>query len=49
MNEIKELLEQWKEDGLVNPDSLEKAYEAVLLLVTKVEQLEAQVQSLTNP
>jgi hypothetical protein len=49
MDEIKELLEQWKEDGLVNPDSLEKAYEAISLLVNRVEQLEAQVQTLSNP
>lgn len=49
MDEIKELLEQWKEDGLTNPDSLEKAHEAIVLLVAKVEQLEAQVQALSNP
>ncbi len=49
MNEIKELLEQWKEDGFPNPDSLGKAYEAISLLVDKVEQLEAQVQTLSNP
>ena len=39
MNEIKELLEQWKEEGLVNPDSLEKAYQAILLLIEEVEKL----------
>ena len=49
MDEIRELLEQWKEDGLTNPDSLEKAHEAIVLLVTKVEQLEAQVQAISNP
>lgn len=49
MNEVRELLEQWKQDGLTNPDSLEKAHEAILLLVSRVEQLEAQVQTLSNP
>lgn len=39
MNEIKELLEQWKEEGLVNPDALEKAYQAILLLIEEVEKL----------
>jgi ERCC4-type nuclease len=46
---INALLEQWKEDGLTNPDSLEKAHEAIVSLVAKVEQLEAQVQTLSNP
>jgi hypothetical protein len=45
MNEIKELLETWKQDGLVNPDALEKAYEAISALVTKVEELEAQINA----
>ena len=40
MNEIKDLIESWKEDGLVNPDSLDKLYEAILLLIDKVEALE---------
>lgn len=40
MNEIKELIETWKEEGLVNPDSLDKLYQAILLLIDKVENLE---------
>lgn len=40
MNEIKELLEQWKEDGFTNPGSLEKAYEAMLLLIEEIEKLQ---------
>ena len=40
MNEIKELIEQWKNDGITNPDSLEKLYQAILLLIDKVENLE---------
>lgn len=40
MNEIKQLLEQWKENGLTNPDSLEKAYQAILLLIEEVEKLQ---------
>jgi len=45
MDEIKELLESWKQDGLINPDSLEKAYDAILLLVAKVEELEARLNA----
>ena len=48
MDEIKELVEAWKKDGLVNPGSLEIAYNAVALLVAKVEELEAQVQALSE-
>ena len=48
MDEIKELVEAWKEDGLVNPGSLEIAYNAIVLLVAKVEELEAQIQNLSN-
>jgi len=48
MNEIKDLLDSWKQDGLVNPDALEKAYDAITLLVAKIEELEAQVQALSN-
>ncbi len=40
MNEIKELLEQWKEDGITNPDSLDKLYQALILLIDRVEDLE---------
>ena len=39
MNEIKELLEQWANEGY-------PAYDALVLLVAKVEELEAQVQAL---
>ena len=48
MNEIKQLLEKWKEEGFVNPDSLEKAHDALVLLVSKIEELEAEVQALSN-
>jgi hypothetical protein len=47
MDDVKELLEQWKEDGFTNPDSLEKAYEAINLLVQKVETLQQQVDDLS--
>jgi hypothetical protein len=40
MNEIKELVEQWKEDGITNPDSLDKLYQAIVLLISKVEDLQ---------
>jgi hypothetical protein len=48
MDEVKVLLDAWKEDGLVNPGSLESAYNAIVLLVAKVEELEAQVQALSK-
>jgi hypothetical protein len=48
MDNVKVLLEQWKEDGLVNPAALEAAYDAIVLLVAKVEELEAQVQALSE-
>ena len=40
MNEIKELLEQAKQDGITNPDSLDKLYQALILLIARVEDLE---------
>jgi len=39
MNEIKDLIEQWKSDGITNPDALEKAYQAILLLIQEVENI----------
>lgn len=47
MDEIKQLIEQWKEDGLVNPGSLESAYDAIVLLVAKIEELENQIKDLS--
>ena len=41
MDDIKELLEQWANDGY-------PAYDALVLLVAKVEELEAEVQALSN-
>lgn len=46
MDEIKTLLEAWKQDGFVNPDSLEKAHDAIILLIAKVEELENQIKDL---
>jgi len=39
MDQVKELLEQWKADGFVNPDALESAYHAIILLVDHIELL----------
>lgn len=39
MNEIKDLIDAWKEEGLVNPDSLDKLYQAILLLIQEVENI----------
>jgi hypothetical protein len=41
MNEIKDILESWANEGY-------PAYDAIVLLVAKVEELEAQVQALSN-
>lgn len=48
MDEIKELLNTWKEDGFVNPGALENAYEAIALLIAKVEELENRISDLEN-
>lgn len=48
MEEIKLLLEKFGQDGYVSPEDLKTVAEAVVLLVTKVEELEAQVQALSN-
>jgi hypothetical protein len=45
---LNELLEQFGKDGYVSPDDLKLVAEAVKLLATKVEELEAQVQALSN-
>ncbi len=49
MEEIKQLLQSWEDGDYINPDALKSAHEAISLLIERVEQLEAQVQSLTNP
>ena len=46
MNEMKILLDSWKEDGITNPDALDKLYQATLIMVNKVEQLEAEIANL---
>jgi hypothetical protein len=40
MDEIKELMDAWKDGDYINPDALISAYQAVELLVAKVEELE---------
>jgi hypothetical protein len=47
MEEIKQLLTEWEENGYINPDSLAKACEAITLLVAKVETLQQQVDDLS--
>lgn len=42
MDEIKQLLANWINDGVANPGALQSAYEAIILLVAKVEELEAK-------
>jgi hypothetical protein len=48
MDEIKELLTSWEEDGYINQGGLQSASEAIKLLVARVEELEAQVQALLS-
>jgi hypothetical protein len=46
MNEIELLMETWKRGEYNNPDALEAAFEAVKLLIQRIEILEAEVQAL---
>ena len=39
MNEIKDLINQWEEQGLLNPDGIDKLYQAILLLIEEIEKL----------
>lgn len=48
MNEIDVLLDKWREGGYINPDALESAYNAMIVLVAKVESLEQQVATLQS-
>lgn len=48
MNEIIELLTYWETEGLINPQAVQAAHDAITLLVAKVEALEAEVQALSN-
>lgn len=48
MNEIKQLLTAWEEDGYVNPDSLAKACDAINLLVLKVEAMQLEIDALKS-
>lgn len=48
MNEINEMLAYWETEGLINPEALKAAHDAIVLLVAKVEALEAEVQALSN-
>lgn len=43
MDEIKELLAEWKNDSFINPNALEAAQKAVFLLVQRVEELESRI------
>lgn len=47
MEEIKQLLASWEEEGYINQESLAKACEAINLLVQKVEALQQQVDDLS--
>jgi hypothetical protein len=46
MDEIKNLLNQWKNDGLSNPGALKSACDAIELLVARIEILENKVTNL---
>jgi hypothetical protein len=43
MEEIKNLLAQWEEEGIASGAGVEKAYLILELLAAKVEQLDAQL------
>lgn len=46
MNEIKELMDAWKSGDYINPDAILSAYQAIELLIAKVEELENKIQIL---
>lgn len=46
MNEIKELLQAWKDGEYINPDAIKAAYDLTVLLVDKVEALETEITQL---
>jgi hypothetical protein len=46
MNDIETYLEQWKKRGFVNPDCLEIAHAAIVLMAAKIESLEEEVKTL---
>ncbi len=48
MEEIKNILDAWEEEGTANGTGIEKAFNILTALVTKVEELEAQVQALSE-
>ena len=48
MEEVKNLLDAWASDNLNNISALEQAHQAIVLLVDKVEELEAQVKALSK-
>jgi hypothetical protein len=48
MDEIRNLLDEWKNDGLSNPGALKSACDAIELLVARVETLEETINTLTS-
>lgn len=48
MDEIKELMDKWKNGDYINPDALESAHQAISILVQKIESLEAQIKNLSE-
>lgn len=47
MDEIKNHLDNWKDGDYINPDALQSAYEAIKLLVARIEALEETINTLT--
>jgi hypothetical protein len=48
MNELNTFLAEWKQGDYINPDGLKAAYNAMIVLVAKVESLEEQVATLQS-
>lgn len=48
MDEIKKLMYAWKNGEYINPDAIVSAYQAIELLIAKVEELESQIENLSN-
>ncbi len=48
MDEVKELMKAWQDGGYVNPDGLSAAFNAISILVEKVELQEKQIAELQS-
>ena len=48
MDEIKQLMDTWKNGDYINPDALESAHQAISLLIEKIESLETEIKNISE-